>query len=211
MRPCRPMAAAMAASAGRRVRHVERDGVGLAARRPNRVDRSLRVVATGGRHDEGATRRQTQSRSPGRYPRDAPVTKATRPLRDHSLISLAVSSQLSALELAPDGAQQGLETGRIFNARHRHAAIDLLHQPSQHVSGPQLDEGSRPVCHQTLDDVLPAHRRRHLANQRVHRVRRGRLRFGVHVGHDRNRAAAESAAREAIGASRSSAGFIRAQ
>ena len=52
----------------RRVRHVERDGVGLAARRSNRVDRSLRVVSTGGSQDEGSTRRETRRDRPADTP-----------------------------------------------------------------------------------------------------------------------------------------------
>ena len=68
MRPCRRNGCRDGRFRRRRVRHVERDGVGLAAGRSDRVDRSLRVVSTGRSHDHGATRRETHRDRPADAP-----------------------------------------------------------------------------------------------------------------------------------------------
>ena len=113
-------------------------------------------------------------------PRDAPVTSATR--SERSIIckrALQSAAPTSASAFSSPWLFSTLTTvtdGSIF-----------LISPASTVPGPQLDEGPRAVGDQPADDVFPAHRRRHLANQRIDGARGVGLRLRVDVGDDRKR------------------------
>ena len=115
-------------------------------------------------------------------PRDAPVTSATLPERSN--ISVRRPPRLAA-ESRPGPPK--LDDRRV--------AVDLAHQAAQDRARTHLNIRCDALRRKAPDDGFPAHRRRHLRDQRLDRRARGALRLGVDVGDDRHARVVRPAAR----------------
>src|SRR5436190_1606417 len=102
-------------------------------------------------------------------PRDAPVTSAILP----------VSWNMSGT--------QRLDLRQVVwraEGHHRGVAMDLANQSAQDAAWTNLNIRCGPFRRKAADDVIPAHGRRHLRDERLHRTRGGTLRFGIDIGDD---------------------------
>jgi hypothetical protein len=80
--------------------------------------------------------------------------------------------------------RNGLEPGLVFDAREACAPVDLLHESGQNGPGTHFNICADALGRKPLHDVLPAHRRGHLADQRVDGRRGIALRFRIDVCND---------------------------
>ena len=139
----------------------------LAARGGDLFAHRPRVVAARGRDDGGAL--------PGERQRDRPADAARRAGDQRHALREVHHMQRVLVSPARRPASSAFSSPcAVLDAHHRHRRIDLPDQAREHRARPQLHERPRAVGDQPAHDVLPAHRRRHLTNQRLDGARRRR-------------------------------------
>ena len=199
-RPCRSTMSPGSRLDRRGVGHVElhaprRVPPAVADRRDGRGG----VVAARGGDDRRALLAPAASRSRGRC-------RATHRSRARLCRSSSNMSAISAGCLDRPRDRRGCRSSTT-----RRLAMNLAHQPAQHRAGAHLNIRCDAFRRKAPHHLLPAHRRRHLRDQRLDRAPRA-SRFGsastlATIG---TRGSCVASARSS-GASRSSAGFISAQ
>ena len=152
---------------------------GLAAGRGDLVDACCALLLAAAA-TTSAPRRASSSAIARPMPRDAPVTIATLPA------NCAHDPALNAVRLKSVDAGEML--GRL-DVDERGSRAILRPSPRQHRAGPDLDERGDALGDEPAHDVLPAHRRRHLTDQRLDRG--GRI--GLRLAHRRWRRRARAA------------------
>ena len=200
-RPCRSTIVAGQLLERRRVGHVER-------RPPRRVPPGRRrsPPPSPPRGRRAPRRRPSRPARPAAsaiarpMPRDAPVTSATLPVEIEHVWSLVAAS--ASIAARSSGAPK-LTTVRL--------AVNLAHQPAQHRARTHLNIRCDAFGRKAADDGFPAHRRRHLRDQRLDRRRARRASARRRRWRRPARAGRATRSARSSGASRSSAGFISAQ